>query len=321
MAYVYIAITSMLWSGMEVALKFVGGQFHPMQLTFSRVLAGGLFLLPLALRTLRRRGLRPDAAAWGTFVKLSLVGVTVSLCANQLAVVRIPAAMVSTLASTNPVFIVLLAYLILRDPIAKHQVVSLLLAILGILLVIRPWSLHLDPLGIACSLASTLTFSLYSVCGRRQSQRYGGVVVTCFCFLLGALEMILLSGLTHLPSVIRLLDLAGLGSFASIPFFSGYSLASLPGVLYIYVGGTGIGFACYFMSIEKGSAQQASVAFLVKPVLAPIIAYVVLHETIQFNELCGISAIVSAALILVLHDLLKPHSLGSAIQPQVKFKS
>lgn len=302
-AIVCIAITSLLWSGMETALKLVSGNFNPIQLTFSRVLIGGLILLPFALKTLNRRGVRLTMHDFLILFLLSLLGVTFSICVTQFAVLYIPAALVSAFASTNPIFAVLFSYLILHKPIKKYHVLSVGLALIGITLIIRPWGVRLDGLGLVFAILSPLSFSLYSVTGKPITRRCGGVVVTSFCFLMGAVEMMILSLTTHIPAVSRLLVESGLGIFSEIPFIEGYSLESLPYVLYIFIGGTGIGFACYFVAIEKSSAQFASVAFFVKPVLAPIIAYLLLHETVASNELAGIICIILAAVALVLPEL------------------
>ena len=39
--YLYIAVTTLLFSSMEVALKLISGQFNPIQLNFSRFVVGG----------------------------------------------------------------------------------------------------------------------------------------------------------------------------------------------------------------------------------------------------------------------------------------
>ena len=55
--YLYIAVTTLLFSSMEVALKLFSGQFNPIQLNFSRFLVGGLVLIPFAVRELKKRGI------------------------------------------------------------------------------------------------------------------------------------------------------------------------------------------------------------------------------------------------------------------------
>ena len=107
--------------------------------------------------------------------------------------------------------------------------------------------------------------------------------------------MIALAGLTHIPALSAGLTAAGLDTFASIPFFTGYTLANLPIVLFIYVGVTGIGFTCYFLSMEVTSAQTTSLVFFFKPALAPLLAFLVLHEAIP--AICSAGSRASSAVV------------------------
>lgn len=302
--YLCIAVTTVLFSSMEVALKFVTGQFNPIQMTFSRFLAGGLVLIPLAVRTAARRGAAVDRRALGTFALLGFLGVTLSMTLYQLAVVRIQASVVGVLFSSNPLFVTLFAWLLLREPIARHQLLGLALDLAGIAVIVRPWDLRLDGAGVACLLGATLLFALYGVCGKRQCAVYGGVVVTCISFLFGAAEMMALSTLTHLRPIAEALGAAGLGEFVRVPFFTGYTWQSLPIVLYIFVGVTGVGYTCYFLAMELTSAQTASLTFFFKPALAPLLAFVLLKEDIPPRMLAGIGLILCGSLVSLLPGLL-----------------
>lgn len=294
---IYIIVTTLLFSSMEVALKLVAGDFNPIQMTFSRFLAGGVVLLPSALRALKKRGVRADARAFGSFALLGLMGIALSMSFYQIAVTRVNAGVVGALFSSNPVFVTVLAFLILKESISRRQIVGLVLDIAGIVLIIRPWDLQLDPVGIVCVLAATVMFSLYGVSGKRQCARFGGVAVACFGFLTGAAEMMALSALTHIPAIASALTGAGLELFASIPFLRGYTLANLPAVLYIFVGVTGIGYTCYFLAMEETSAQQASLVFFFKPALAPLLALLLLKESVPLNMLIGIAVIMCGAFV------------------------
>ena len=59
---------------------------------------------------------------------------------------------------------------------------------------------------------------------------------------------------------------------------------------------TGIGFTCYFLSMEITSAQTTSLVFFFKPALAPLLAFLVLHEAIPGNMLAGIACILCGSL-------------------------
>jgi drug/metabolite transporter (DMT)-like permease len=302
--FLYIAVTTLLFSSMEVALKFISGQFNPVQLTFSRFLIGGVVLIPLAVRTLRSRGERVDGKALSMFALLGLLGVSVSMTLYQLAVVRVNASVIGVLFSSNPVFVTLFAFLILHEQIKKNQAAGLVLDILGILVIINPFGMRMDLTGILCCMAATLLFALYGVLGKRQCARFGGVVVTCFGFLFGAAEMMALAVLTHIPALADALSGTGLDVFSAIPFFTGYTLSSLPVVLYVFIGVTGVGYTCYFLAMEETSAQQASLVFFFKPALAPVLALLLLHEEIPLNMLAGIALILCGSLLSLLPGLL-----------------
>lgn len=302
--YFYIALSTLLFSSMEIALKFVAGQFHPIQMTFSRFLAGGIVLLPLAIRMLKKRGEKLDAAAMRTFALLGFIGIAASMSIYQVAVTRVNASVVSVLFASNPVFVTLIAFLILKEPITKHQVAGLLLDIIGIICIVDPLRMKLDAMGVACVLCSTLLFSLYGVLGKKQSARFGGVVNTCFGFFFGAAELMVLAALSHIPTIAAELTTAGLGVFAQIPFLSGYTLQSLPVVLYIFLCITGGGFAAYFTAMEKTTVQQTSLVFFFKPALAPVLAFLFLKEEIPGNMILGIILLLSGSLISLLPGLV-----------------
>ena len=173
--YLYIAVTTLLFSSMEVALKLISGQFNPIQLNFSRFLVGGLVLIPFAVRELKKRGRKLDGKALGSFALLGLMGIAVSMSLYQLSVTRIQASVVGVLFSSNPVFVTLFAFLLLHETISKNQVAGLVLDVAGIVLIIQPWNLKLDTLGVVYVLLATLLFALYGVCGKRQCARFGGL--------------------------------------------------------------------------------------------------------------------------------------------------
>lgn len=303
--YIYIAITTLLFSTMEIVLKTISGIYNPVQLTFTRFFIGGLVLLPLALRTLKKRGLAPSGRDILKFALIGFLGVTVSMTIYQLAVQYTEASVVAVLFSSNPLFVLFFAYMILGEPIYKRNIAALLFDVAGILFVINIFHMELSGLGTSLAIISTLVFALYGVSGKKESGKFGGVVTTCFGFLLGSAEMMILAGLTHIPAVSDMLVGAGLSVFADVPFLSGFSLATLPQIIYVSVGVTGIGFTCYFMAMEKTSANTTSLVFFFKPILAPILAFLVLGEEITTSMIIGIALILVGSLTNILPALIK----------------
>ena len=74
-------------------------------------------------------------------------------------------------------------------------------------------------------------------------------------------------------------------------------------MLYICVGVTGAGFAFYFMAMEATSPITASLVFFFKPALAPLLAFLFLHEAIPFNMVVGILLILAGSLVSLIPAL------------------
>ena len=293
--YIFIFLATVFFSSMEVALKTVAHDFNPMQLNCTRFLVGGMQLIPIALRGLRHHGARVTAAAWKGYAWLGFVGLVVIKMFFQLSILYAPASVVSVLFSCNPVLVLAFAYLILRADIRPQHITALVMEVAAALIIIDPLHTTLDPVGITLVLLSAATFALYAVLGKKQCAQYSGVAVTCFSCLAASAEMIVLMLISHIPAVADALQAAGLPMFAAMPFFSGYTTGNLLNVLYICVFVTAGGYACYFMGMEATSAMQGSLVFFFKPVLAPILAMLILGEEIPWNMWAGIGLMLVAS--------------------------
>lgn len=287
---------------MEIALKLTAGKFNAVQLTFLRFLIGSLVLLPPAFRQLKRKNLSLRAGDCAFFAITGLVCVNISMILYQMAVLYAPASTVAVLFSCNSVFLVLFAFFMLGEKIRLNTAVCIVLSLLGMAVMIHPLHFSGSAAGTLLSLAAAVTFAFYSVIGRGKSGLYGGIVMTCFSFLFGCAEILLLIFLTHLRPVALFLQRAGFAQFAEIPVFSGIGLSSLPSLAYVGVFVTGCGFAFYFLAIEIAGAAKAALVFFCKPVLAPLLSLAVLGEAITPRMVIGIALIVVGSLVTFLPE-------------------
>ena len=296
--YLFIALATLFFSTMEIALKEVAGLFNPVQLNLTRFLIGGLVLIPFARRMLRKRGVRIDGLSLVKLAGLGFLGIVVSMTLYQLAVENTNASVVAVLFSCNPVFVLVFAGLILRTQILRQHVMALVLECLGILILINPLDTSISTAGITFTLLSTAVFALYAVLGTKMC-----VVVTCGSFLFASLEMAAIVAVSRLSAVAGVLADIGLGLFADIPLLSGYTPFSALMMLYICVGVTGAGFACYFMAMEATSPITASLVFFFKPALAPVLALVFLQEAIPVSMVVGVLFILAGSLVSLIPAL------------------
>lgn len=305
--FIYIGITTFLFSTMEIALKTISDNFNPVQLNFSRFLVGGIILLPFALKALKSKNISLTSKDIKTFALLGLTCVVISMTFYQLAVMNTKASVVAVLFSCNPIFVMIFAYIVLKEKIHKNNIIALVLELIGIILIINPINTKLSITGITLTLLAAITFAIYGVLGKKSCAKFGGIVVTCFSFILGGLEMLILSLLSHLNIISNALITVNLNQFADIPILSGYTTYSLPTVLYIFICVTGIGYALYFKAMEVTSANTTSLVFFFKPILSPILALILLKELIPINMILGIICILSGSLASLLPSFIAEH--------------
>ena len=303
--YLYISVAVVMFTSYEVVLKFIAGQINSVQLTLCRFFIGFLFLLPVALSTLKQRGKRLDGGSMAFFILLGLTGVALSMPILQMAVSYTGSAVAAVLFSCNPVFVTFLAFFLLHEPIKPRHIAALALAILGTVVIISPWDTRLDMKGVSLAILSTLLFSLYGVMGKRKVAEFGGAVVTCFSFLFGSLIVLAFILLTHIPAVAQMFQSIGLDTFAEIPIFAGYTFENLPYVLYVSVGVAGIGFCAYFLAMDHQPASVVSLVYFFKPALSPVLAWLIHKEEISQNMLIGIVSIVAGSLCAIVPGILE----------------
>ena len=65
-------------------------------------------------------------------------------------------------------------------------------------------------------------------------------------------------------------------------------------VLYVGIFVTGLGYFCYFMAIKASDASTGSLAFFLKPAIAPVMAVIFMQETILWNTYVGLDLILAA---------------------------
>ena len=158
--------------------------------------------------------------------------------------------------------------------------------------------------GALLAIASALVFSFYSVVGKKRTPRFGGIAVTCFSFLFGSVELLAVLLFGRTAAVGGLFASLGLDIFVNVPLFSGIPLSALPALAYICAVNSAAGYVCHMMALEKTSAQEASLIFFLKPMIAPLFAFLFLREEITANMLLGIVCFLVGSGIAILPGLI-----------------
>ena len=279
--YIGVIMAAFLFGTMEIALKIAGSSIDSFQLTAVRFFIGGLLLLPFAIKEMRDNDIRLDIKQ---FLYLGLVGIIcipVSMLIFQIGVLKSNAATASVLISMNTLFTLIFARIIDNEKISRNKIIAIFVGIIGALFMIKPWDMQEGNtvLGVVLVLIGAAAFGLYTVMGKKATDQVGIFVQTSFSFIEGSIVL----------AVINLI----IGK----PIIAGINMDNILPVLYVSVFVTGLGYLFYFIAIKYSNAVTGSVTFFIKPAIAPILAVLILHESIYWNSIVGISLVLIASFV------------------------
>nr|MBP7310607.1 DMT family transporter [Candidatus Cloacimonadota bacterium] len=125
--------------------------------------------------------------------------------------------------------------------------------------------------GIILSIIAAITFGFYTVLTKSAVSKYGNFFTNSLSFLMGGLVLTIVNLLIGKPMGFRL-------SASNILFMAHLGLIV-----------TGLAYLLYFEGMKKIGAARASVYFFLKPALATLLAYFILHERLGMWQLVGIA--------------------------------
>ena len=287
-AYYFVVLTALMFSTMEVACKVAGNNLDPFQLTFLRFVIGGLVLLPFGMSEMKKKEIRLTGKDLLKLLGVGIIGIPVSMVLFQIGIMNCNASSAAVMFSINPLFTMVCAHMLTSEKITKQRVTALMIGIVGLIFIIRPWDMQEGNtvFGAGMLLLAAITFGFYTVTGKMVSQKIGAIAQASISFLLGSVVLLAVILIMGRPVMDGVAD-------------------NIPIVLYTGIFVTGLGYFAYFTSIKLSDATTGSFAFFLKPALAPIIAVIVLRETILWNTFAGIGFILLASYLNIRYQKMQ----------------
>ncbi len=272
-----------LWGGMYVVSKVVLTVVPPATLVLLRYVIA-LPILWLAARLSHTRGIQ--RADWPKLALTAFVGFGVSLLAQFAGTKLSTAAAGALITSATPAFIVLFAWWILHERASGRQWAGLGLATVGVLVVSllgdrTATETAANPLlGNLLLIVAAVTWALYSVLVKLNSQTYSALAITLAVTALGIPIVA--------PVAAVELQTQTIGTL---------TLPSIWGILYIGIGATAIAFFLWNKSFELLDAATASLFFFAQPVVGTLLSAIFLGEQLSWSFLVGGALILLGALL------------------------
>lgn len=266
------AIDAFMIAGMSLFSKLLSQYFGPVEITFFRniVSLSILLILILGSRNLNVfKTKRPFAHLFR-----SIIG-TIGIVMGAWALSMMPLAETTVLLFTGPLFVVLLSYPILKEPVGIYRISAVLVGFIGILIMANPTSgiQALPMLGIILGLCWGFFAGAVNICLRWMGKTEQSTT-TVFYFL--ALGMIMTS--FHWP-------------VAEVKP-GGFSMDAFWIIL-------GLGVTGLLSLLAKTQAHRLVEASIAAPILYSMIIWTMLFDYMFWDKTPSINVIAGASLIII----------------------
>ncbi len=249
----------------------------------------GLALILFATRPESFRTSRRELVFLGGF---GIFGVALVQLFYFLAIHRLAIGVSLLIQYLGPLIVALWARFVMRQTMRRRIWAALVLAFGGLSLVVDLWGgVSLDGLGVVFSLCSAAAIALYLLLAEHAVGRRDPISLLCFGFLFATLFWAVAQPWWSFPFEVpgRSVSLLGNLSHLHLPIWALMS--------WMIVLGTIVPFFLIVGSMRHITATRAGILAMVEPVIASLVAYGWLDETLGATQLAG-GALVLAGIVL-----------------------
>jgi drug/metabolite transporter (DMT)-like permease len=280
-------LTWMIAGSVFVAVKLVADEMPPWTMCFFRALLSCLVLVPFVagehgamLAFLRRR--------WREAAVIGAIGLGLTQGTMFTALHHTSAVNAGIVFATAPMLTMVLARVVLHEPMNGWQVLGSLVAFGGIVLI----SVH-------GSVARLAAFDFNG----------GDLIALGAAMMFATYTVLLKRAKFDLPRMAMMTILLGFGSLAALPFFVWEYLGGQHADLgrdgylalaYCAVAGGAVMYLLYSLSVEILGASRAGTLVYTQMIFVAIFAWAILGETIAWYHYAGASLVVAGVLVVTL---------------------
>lgn len=243
--------------------------------------AAGVMLVVLLTRPSILRATRRELVFLAVF---GIFGLAFVQWLYFLAIHRLEIGIALLIQYLAPLLVALWARYGMRRTVRRRIWIALVLALGGLTLVVQIWrgtETHLNGVGVAASLAAALAFALYILLAEHGVTRRDAVSLSGYGFLFGALFFACIQPWWSFPGHIVTERVSLLGNLASshVPVWALMA--------WMVVLGTIAPFGLFVGSLRHIPATRASILAMLEPVVATIVAWAWLDESLAAVQLVG----------------------------------
>jgi len=173
----------------------------------------------------------------------------------------------------SPIFVMLIAHFFLKEKISRLKVLGMLLAFSGVAIIMINSGLGFSAgsiLGDFLALAASLSWAVYTVLGKKYSNKYGPIVTTAFSMIFGFILYIPIFFTQNIP--------INLSSIDTVSWFR---------ILYLSVFASAIAYGIWYYALSRKEAAKVAIFNNLGPIITAVFAAVFLNIAITPLYIAG----------------------------------
>jgi drug/metabolite transporter (DMT)-like permease len=273
-AYIEVVFAVIVWGASFVFTKLALRDLQPVTVVWTRFSIG---VVILGIATLARHQLAlPRRNDLPYLALLGFLGITFHQWLQSTGLQTVQASTTAWVVATSPIFIAILSWLFLREKLNWLQVTGILLAAFGVLVVVSDGKIN----------------SIFT----GQFGTFGDILILISAVNWAVFSILSTSGLKRFPPTQMMFFVMTIGwLFTSILFLFGGGPAdmlhitwtSFIGVAFLGIFCSGLAYIAWYDGLKALTATQTGAFLYIEPLVAVIVAWAILGESILLLTLIG----------------------------------
>jgi drug/metabolite transporter (DMT)-like permease len=273
MLYFLISLMVLLWSANFVVAKYALEELPPFALLFIRVLMSAALLLAIYFARNQRERKPLQAGDWKWFLALGLLGVAGNQTGFTVGIHYTTVGHSALIIALSPILVLVFAVRMKLESLNWQKAAGMALSFSGVaVLALEHGFNSASPTftGDLLTFGGSLAFALYTVYGKRVSERYDTLTLNTFTYLAGFLAVVPVSAW-------QLFEVD----------WNAVSWKGWLGAFYMAAGASVAAYMIFYYALTKISATRVIAFSYLQPVLATILAVLLRGEQVTGHLLGG----------------------------------
>ncbi len=266
-----LIIINVFWGASAVAVKEAYVQLDTIDIVTLRFVLSTPMLIGTTLLLKGVRGLYIDVKDIPYMILLATIGISASLFLQALSLEHTTVTNFTLISSLSTFAVILLSFVTIGEKPSKQKIIGATIAFLGLVLITTNGMLSLSPQikGDIIALTSAFFWALYTVMGKKISEKYSALTVLSYVFLFAAIEF--------LPFYLMLPHTS--------PFE--FTMPTWASLSFLTICCSLLAFLVYNLSLEKLSASTVAITIYITPLSGVMLGALLLGETLTMYTTLG----------------------------------